>query len=90
MRELWHNETDEGENGGFWQGYYGNAVGAGEKFLVPGRGIHPEWYLFRLPIIDCYLTNNALNRVSYFYYPVDTLKKYIYYQILIGVLAQHN
>ncbi len=53
---LWISESDE--NGGFYQGYYGDAVGAGEDFEVKGRGNYPEWYLFRLPIPDCYLTED--------------------------------
>ena len=27
-----------------------------------GRGHHPEWYIFRIPIIDCYLTTDHNNQ----------------------------
>lgn len=46
------------ETGGFYEGYYDDGVGAGEQFYVEGRGHHPEWYLFRLPINDCYVTED--------------------------------
>jgi hypothetical protein len=35
--------------------YYGSGVGKGPIFNIIGRGDHPDWYLFRLPIIDGYL-----------------------------------
>jgi len=38
-----------------YQGYYGDAVGNGNDFFIPGRGEHWDWYLFRLPILDCYI-----------------------------------
>lgn len=53
LKMLWHEPKDE--NGGFFQGYYCDAVGSGEEINIPGRGIYPELYLFRLPIDDCYL-----------------------------------
>jgi hypothetical protein len=53
LNGLW-NESCDDENG-FFEGYYGSGVGAGEDFEIIGRGIYPERYLFRLPIIDCYL-----------------------------------
>lgn len=49
LRGLWI-ETNDG-----YEGYYGDGLGAGEDFTIPCRGIYPERYLFRLPIIDCYL-----------------------------------
>lgn len=55
--KLWVAPKDE-HNGGFFHGYYDDGVGAGEDFHLIGRGSHPEWYLFRLPIIDCYLTED--------------------------------
>lgn len=59
LDKLWNQPIDE--DSGYYQGYYDYGVGAEENFYVTGRGSHPEWYLFRLPIIDCYLTktNNA-------------------------------
>lgn len=50
---LWCQPTDE--NGGQYEGRYDDAVGAGEDGFVVSRGYHPEWYLFRLPIPNCYL-----------------------------------
>jgi hypothetical protein len=57
LDKLWVNPIDE-HNNGYYQGYYDSGVGAGEDFYLIGRGHHPEWYVFRLPIIDCYLTEN--------------------------------
>lgn len=49
LNNLWIN----GQNG--YHGYYGDAISNGPDFYINGRGYHPEWYLFRLPIQDCYL-----------------------------------
>ena len=38
-----------------FQGIYGDMVGSGKNVLIKSRGTYPEKYLFRLPIIDCYL-----------------------------------
>jgi hypothetical protein len=57
LKLLWNEPKDE--NGGLYQGYYGDAVGSGEEINIPGRGIYPELYLFRLPIDDCYLPPNS-------------------------------
>lgn len=38
-----------------FQGIYGDMVGCGKNVLIKSRGTYPEKYLFRLPIIDCYL-----------------------------------
>lgn len=54
---LWNESKDEA--GGFYEGFYGDAVGSGENINIPGRGLHPELYLFRLPIDDCYLPKNS-------------------------------
>lgn len=60
LRGLWtpgHFEYEDGEN--FWcEGSYGDCVGNGPEFNIKSRGNHPERYLFRLPIPDCYLTKN--------------------------------
>jgi hypothetical protein len=57
LNNLWTHGNQE------YQGYYGDGLGAGENFYINSRGNHPEWYLFRIPIIDCYLTedNNQSN-----------------------------
>jgi hypothetical protein len=34
---------------------YGEVLGCGEDFYVPGKGAQPEKYLFRFPIKDCYI-----------------------------------
>ena len=62
LTKLWNEPVNEG-HGYFLDGYYDDGVGAGEDFFVPGRGDHPEWYLFRLPIIDCYLTTDHKDHV---------------------------
>lgn len=38
-----------------YEGYYGDLVGAGKNIKINSRGYHPDKYLFRLPIQDCYL-----------------------------------
>ncbi len=53
LKNLWTEPSDE--NGGYYQGYYDMLVGSGENINIIGRGECPEKYLFRLPIIDCYL-----------------------------------
>jgi hypothetical protein len=54
LKMLWYEPNDE-IHGGYYQGYYGDAVGSGQTINIPGRGIYPELYLFRLPIDDCYM-----------------------------------
>lgn len=61
LRRLWNKQTNE--QGGIYQGYYDDGVGAGEDFYVAGRGNYPEWYIFRLPILDCYLTDDHNHQV---------------------------
>jgi hypothetical protein len=39
-----------------YEGYYGDGLKAGEDLYVPSRGISKHMHLFRLPIIDCYLS----------------------------------
>lgn len=56
LNKLWVEPKDEQD--GYYEGYYDDGMGAGEEFYIPGRGYHPEWYLFRLPTIDCYLTKD--------------------------------
>lgn len=41
-----------------YQGYYGDLIGSGSSIHIKSRGTNPEKYLFRLPIIDCYLPPN--------------------------------
>jgi len=53
LNNLWINEYYDGND--YIQGHYGDALGKYPNFEIKGRGPHPEWYLFRLPIIDCYL-----------------------------------
>ncbi len=38
-----------------FQGYYGEHLGTGSNLEIKSRGTNPEKYLYRLPIIDCYL-----------------------------------
>lgn len=66
LRGLWIEEQDEGEDGYVWSGYYGDGVGIGEDFNIKGRGSHPEWYLFRLPITDCYLKKDQDKQIITF------------------------
>lgn len=52
LNNLWNYQSDD--QNGHYHGYYGNAVGMGPDFNIKSRGCYYEWYLFRLPIIDCY------------------------------------
>ena len=64
---LW-NETNNGNNGnnlyynnngfGLFEGYYDYAIGNGSDIYIEGRGHHPERYVFRLPYLPCYLTDD--------------------------------
>jgi len=56
---LWNNGTSD--NNGVYQGYYDENVGAGMDIEINGRGKFPERYLFRLPVFDCYLTEDHNN-----------------------------
>jgi len=53
---LWQDPKTE--HNVTYQGVYGDGLGAGENINIPGRGDHPELYLFRLPVPDCYLTDD--------------------------------
>jgi hypothetical protein len=46
---LWNKPS------GVFEGYYGELVGSGPNLEIKSRGSNPHKYLFRLPIIDCYL-----------------------------------
>jgi hypothetical protein len=46
---LWNPPSEQ------YQGYYGDFVGTGKNIKIKSRGSHPERYLYRIPIIDCYL-----------------------------------
>lgn len=48
-RGLWTPPQDG------YEGMYGDMVGSGRIINSKSRGTFPEKYLFRLPIIDCYL-----------------------------------
>jgi hypothetical protein len=49
INNLWNYTNDN------FNGYYGDALGKGPNFNIVGRGDFRNWYLFRLPIPDCYL-----------------------------------
>jgi hypothetical protein len=51
---LWKDSVDTPQ--GYFEGYYDMLVGTGEELEVVGRAKYTELYLFRLPILDCYLT----------------------------------
>ena len=46
---LWYPPIDQ------YQGYYGDVIGSGANIKINSRGYNPQKYLYRLPIIDCYL-----------------------------------
>lgn len=58
LRSLWIAPSEDG-----YVGYYGDGVGQGENFEILGRGNYPERYVFRLPILDCYLKKNHNNSI---------------------------
>jgi len=53
---LWVEGSDD--DNGIFEGHYDLGVGAGENFHINSRGDFPDHYLFRLPIVDCYLTKD--------------------------------
>lgn len=56
LRLLWYDgETIDGVK---YEGYYGDGIGSGNDLYVNGRGDLRHMYLFRLPVIDCYLLEN--------------------------------
>jgi hypothetical protein len=57
LNNLWNPPVGE------FEAFYGDALGNGPEFEIKGRGDHPEYNIFRLPIITCYLTkdNNDQN-----------------------------
>ena len=46
---LWNPPVEQ------FQGYYGDLVGTSKSIKIKSRGSNPERYLYRVPIIDCYL-----------------------------------
>ena len=56
LNNLWN--SPEGE----YEGYHGDAVGNGPDFCIKGRGVFPEYNIFRLPILNCYLTKDHNNQ----------------------------
>lgn len=54
------------------EGYYGAHVGAGNDIYIHSRGYHPDMYLFRLPVIDCYNIIDSPHLVATTYGPVIT------------------
>ena len=54
LRMVWiEGDTIDGIK---YEGYYGDGICSGEDLYVSSRGISTHMHLFRLPIIDCYLT----------------------------------
>jgi hypothetical protein len=53
LKNLWNEPVDE--INGLYEGYYDMLLGSGNNINIIGRGECPEKYLFRIPIIDCYL-----------------------------------
>lgn len=57
LNNLWHDQVDE--TGGIYEGYYGDLLGSGENLYVTSRGYYTELYLFRIPIVDCYMPKDC-------------------------------
>jgi hypothetical protein len=54
LQGLWNEPLDEKD--GYFAGYYGELLGT--DLYIEGRGSYTDLYLFRLPIVDCYLQTN--------------------------------
>jgi hypothetical protein len=52
LNNLWHVPENN------FEGYYGDLVGIGKEMNIKSRGNNSSKYLFRLPIVDCYLMEN--------------------------------
>ena len=61
LNHLWTNAVND--DGGLYHGYYNDGVGNGPDFNVTGRGNHMDWYLFRLPVMDCYLPDDHNDQI---------------------------
>jgi len=61
LNHLWNDASDDTD--GLYHGYYGYGMGNGPDFNIKGRGNHMDWYLFRLPIVDCYLPQQHNNQI---------------------------
>lgn len=61
LNHLWTNAVDD--DSGLYHGYYSDGVGNGPDFNITGRGNHMDWYLFRLPVMDCYLPNDHNDQI---------------------------
>jgi hypothetical protein len=53
LNGMWNAPVD-----GF-DGFYGDILGTGKNINIISRGHHPQRYLLRLPIIDCYLNEES-------------------------------
>tara|TARA_A100001015_G_scaffold253674_1_gene294015 strand:- start:753 stop:1502 length:750 start_codon:yes stop_codon:yes gene_type:complete len=58
LKYLWV----EGDN--YYSGSYGDALGNGPYFNIPGRGISLHYYLFRLPLPDAYCDNLNIQQIT--------------------------
>ena len=60
LNKLWILPDDT--DAGYYEGSYDDAIGIGKEFLI-NNTYKPEWNIFRLPIPNCYLTND--NKMQY-------------------------
>lgn len=62
LNHLWVN-TQNTENGEIIPAHYDHdGLANGPNFYISSRGSHPDWYLFRLPILDCYLRKDHMDQ----------------------------
>ena len=52
LNMLWISPNGE------YEGHFGDALGTSKEINIVSRGANPDKYVFRLPIIDCYLTDD--------------------------------
>ena len=62
LKKLWVNGFYEDDY--YINGYYDDAVGNYPYFYINSRGYNLDWYLFKLPITDCYSDNNNIVTIS--------------------------
>lgn len=58
---LWKEEEDTGDD--LLQECPLEGLGAGEDFLIKGRGYYPEYFIWRIPIRDCYVPKDTPNYI---------------------------
>lgn len=56
LNHLWNKSNDN------FTGSFGDGLGNGPDFYIPGRGYSYNWYLFRLPLYNAYCDFNKIGQ----------------------------